>query len=150
MITLCHIFPKKLGWQKNIEKINFWCFLKFFRCVLFCWQWISRNCINVYFLCKFDNNRIKIDNLTHKNLSIFIKQKIFEKSFFAIENFKSGKLWIFLHFEKHQKMRNWIFQLLMFFVFSFFHFPCKIKILNDHGSHAFFKQISPCLSSWLW
>lgn len=111
-LSLPHFSKKNRDDKKILKKWIFdvfLCFLMFFRCFLFCWQWISRNCINAYFLCKFDDNRIKIDNLTHKNLLIFIEQKIFEKSFFAIENFKSGKLWIFLHFEKHQKMRNWIF-----------------------------------------
>ena len=110
----------------------------FFQCFLFCWQWISRNCINIYFLCEFDDNLIKIDDVTHKNSLIFIELKIFEKSFFAIENFKSGKLWFFLHFEKHQKMREWIFQLLMFFVFWFLYFPCKLKILNEPKSAIIF------------
>ena len=65
--------------------------------------------------------------------------EIFEKNMALIENFKSGKKQTFLHFEKHGHLGNRICQVPMFLDFSFLHFPCKIKILNGHGSDVILK-----------
>ena len=54
----------------------------------------------------------------------------------SIKNFDSAKGKNFLHFQKHFCLRNWIWQRKVFFDFQFSHFPCKVKILNKHGSSS--------------
>ena len=80
-------------------------------------------------------------NLANMKFLIFVllNFEIFEKNMGRIENFKSGKKQIFLHFEKHGHLGNQICQVPMFLDFSFLHFPCKIKILNGHGSDVILK-----------
>ena len=68
----------------------------------------------------------------------YLSTEEFQKSFFVIDNFKTGNFLIFLHFEKHLPLRNWFFQGKMFFVFWFLHFPCKFKIINGRGSDVIF------------
>ena len=72
-------------------------------------------------------------------LFVLLNFETFEKNMAPIENFKSGKKQKNLHFEKHGHLGNRICQVPMFLDFSFLHFPCKIKILNGHGSDEILK-----------
>jgi len=132
MITLCHIFPKKSGWQKIFKKMNFWCFSD-----VFCWQWISRNCINVYLLCKFNDNRIQIDDLTHKNLLIFIEQKIFEKSFLPLIILRREKYEFFCISKNTRRCAIEFFSFWCFCFFNFFIFHAKLKLSMTMGHMLF-------------
>ena len=48
---------------------------------------------------------------------VILNLKIFEENIVLIENFESGKIWTFLHFEKHGHLGNRICQVPMFLDF---------------------------------
>ena len=62
--------------------------------------------------------------------------EIFEKNIVPIDNFNTGKILTFLHFEKHHDLGNRICQLVMFLDFGFLHFLCKDEIVNGHRSRV--------------
>ena len=51
------------------------------------------------------------------SFQVILNFKIFEKNIALIENFESGKIWTFLHFEKHGHLGNQICQVPMFLDF---------------------------------
>ena len=53
-----------------------------------------------------------------------------------------------MHFEKHVPLRNRIPQGMMFFIFQFFHFLYKLKILNGHGSWSIFGAFLSNFTLW--
>ena len=100
-----------------------------------CFIWLT-NYIKVSIRFKFHPNPMK--NMVKTEFHIFLLEEILilENPIFSIKNFNSAREKFFLHFQKHFPLSNWIWQRKVFFDFSFSHFPCKIKILNRHGSSS--------------
>ena len=69
-----------------------------------------------------------------------LRFEIFEKNIVPIDNFNTGKILTFLHFEKNRHLRNRICQVAIFLDFWFLHFLCKDKIINEHRSSVILKQ----------
>ena len=69
-----------------------------------------------------------------------LRFEIFEKNIVPIDNFNTGKILTFLHFEKNRHLRNRICQVAIFLDFGFLHFLCKDKIINEHRSSVILKQ----------
>ena len=61
-------------------------------------------------------------------LAKLLIRKNLKNSFSWGRNYKMAKCGDFLHFPKHSPLCNWIWKRTMFFVFSFFHFLCKLII----------------------
>ena len=59
------------------------------------------------------------------------RKKNLEKTFSCGGNYKTAKCGDFLHFQKRISLCNWIWKRNTFFVFSFFHFLCKLIISTD-------------------
>ena len=87
IISLCHIFPKKLGWQKNIEKINFYVLNRQF------WS----DCRQIYTGSKHWYNFLKFivsktKNIEKTSKNIKKHQKFIFSIFFCHPDF-FGKMW---------------------------------------------------------
>ena len=66
-----------------------------------------------------------------KKIRVFSEILLTFFSFYCCENYKTHKCREILHFQKHSRLHNQFWKAAMFFIFVFFHFPCKVIILTS-------------------